>query len=117
MTNFYSFFKFLHDKKGKPIPFEIKLIYAPETISKKDLQVEGYLDLSNTKITTLPDNLQVGGNLILSNTKITTLPDNLKVEGVLDLSNTPLSKKYTEEQIRKMIEDKGGSVRKGSLKI
>jgi len=39
------------------------------------------LNLSNTKVTSLPDNLKVGGDLDLSNTKITSLPDNLKVGG------------------------------------
>jgi hypothetical protein len=52
----------------------------------------------------------VGGSLYLSNTEITSLPDGLKVGGGLSLRNTPLSEKYTEEEIRKMIEDKGGNV-------
>ena len=46
------------------------------------------LDLSNTSIETLPDNLVVGGWLDLSNTNIETLPDNLVVNGSLYLSNT-----------------------------
>jgi len=48
----------------------------------------GDLDLSNTKITSLPDNLKVGGSLYLSDIPITSLPDNLKVGGNLDLRNT-----------------------------
>ena len=87
--------------------------------------------LNRTSITTLPDNLtKVGGNLWLSGAKITSLPDNLKVNNILDLDwskitslpnnlevggsillrGTPLSQEYTEEEIRKMIEEKGGSV-------
>ena len=51
----------------------------------------GNLDLSNTKITALPDNLTVGGNLYLSGTGITALPDNLTVGGWLDLSGTGIT--------------------------
>ena len=46
-----------------------------------NLSVGGYLDLHNTNITSLPDNLSVGGSLYLSGTKITSLPDNLSVKG------------------------------------
>jgi type II secretory pathway pseudopilin PulG len=52
---------------------------------------KGDLDLSNTPITSLPDNLQVGGYLNLYKTPITSLPDNLKVGGYLDLDNTPIT--------------------------
>jgi hypothetical protein len=77
--NIYNFFKFLEDKEDRPIPFKIKLIHAPETLTPDDLKVGGYLDLTNlylanTKITSLPDDLQVGGNLYLRNTPITSLP-------------------------------------------
>ncbi len=51
----------------------------------------GSLYLSNTPITSLPDNLTVGGSLYLSNTPITSLPDNLTVGGWLYLSNTPIA--------------------------
>ena len=72
---------------------------------------QGDLDLFKTPITSLPNNLKVGRDLNLPNTKITSLPNNLKIGEELDVFNTPLAKKYTEEQIRKMIEDKGGYVR------
>ena len=59
--------------------------WAPDKIYKIDkdlnIEVEGYLDLTNTNITSLPDNLKVGRSLYLKNTKITSLPDNLKVKG------------------------------------
>ena len=51
----------------------------------------GYLDLSNTQITSLPDNLEVGGDLYLSDSKITSLPDNLEVGGGLYLRNTQIT--------------------------
>ena len=53
--------------------------------------MSGYLDLSGTKITALPDNLTVGGSLDLSGTKITALPDNLTVGGYLDLRGTQIT--------------------------
>jgi hypothetical protein len=62
--NIYNFFKFLEDKEGRPIPFKIKLIHAPETITPDDLIVEDDLDLENTPITSLPDGLKVGGLFI-----------------------------------------------------
>ena len=134
MTNIYNLFKFLEDKKGKPIPFKAKLIHAPETLTKEDLNVEGYLFLDNTPLSSLPDNFQVGGylylrdtkisslpdnltvgeSLVLRNTPISSLPDNLKVGGFLDLIGTPLADKYSEEQIKQMIKEKGGEV-KGSI--
>ena len=110
MTNIYNLFKFLEDKKGKKIPFKLKLIHAPETIEKEDLNVEGTLDLRDTEITSLPDNLTVGGSLDLSFTQISSIPKNLQVELRIYLKNTPLADKYSKEQIKKMIEEKGGYV-------
>ena len=68
----------------------------------------GNLDLSNTKITSLPDNLTVGGSLYLGNTPITSLPDNLTVGGNLYLSNTPI----TREQAKKVKKLKNGDFKK-----
>jgi hypothetical protein len=79
--NIYNFFKFLEDKEGRPIPFKIKLIYTPETLTPDELNVRGNLNLRNTPITSLPDGLQVRGYLHLANTKITSLPKGLKVGG------------------------------------
>ena len=67
---------------------------------------EGDLTLNNTPITSLPSDLKVGGSLYLGNTKITSLPSGLKVGGYLYLNNTPLSKKYSEEEIRQMVDIK-----------
>ena len=70
---------------------DLNLSNTPITSLPNNLKV-GSLDLSNTKITSLPDSLtKVGGNLYLNDTTITSLPDNLEVRGGLDLSNTPLT--------------------------
>ena len=75
-----------------------------------NLNVNGNLNLNHTLIKELPDNLNVPGWLSISNTKIETIPNNLNIGQYLYISNTPLSKKYTKEQIIKMIEENGGSV-------
>jgi len=113
MPNIYNLFKFLEKKRGTKTPLKSKLIYAPDEITDEDLDVKGDLNLVYTKITSLPDNLKVEGYLDLENTKITSLPDNLKVGGFLDLRKTPLAKKHTKKEIKKMIEDKGGYVKRG----
>jgi len=77
-----------------------------------NLQVGGDLFLENTPIRELSDNLQVGGGLFLHNTSIKELPNNLKVGRNLLLGNTPLSKKYSIGEIRSMIEEKGGYVKR-----
>jgi len=119
----YNIFKFLEDKRNKPIPLRVKLIHAPETLTKNDLFVEGNLNLQYTKIKSLPDNLHVNGVLHLGNTPISKLPRGLKVDYDLFIYNTlitslpedlkvgynfwvystPLSEKYTIEQIAEMV--------------
>jgi len=123
MTSIYNLFKFIEDKEGYRTPLKYKLLNDTSNITKDDLIVNGYLDLkdapitslpdnltvkkdldlSNTKLTSFPNNLTVKGDLYLSNIPITSLPDNLKVKGTLYLLDTPLYKKYTEDQIKQMI--------------
>ena len=85
---------------------------APITsLPDKLTKVGGGLNLENTPIASLPDNLEVGSWLNLERTEIASLPNNLKVGWNLSLYNTPLSGKHTKEEIRKMIEEKGGYVK------
>jgi len=58
---------------------------------KLNIFLGGSLYLSNTKITSLPDNLSVERSLDLENSQITSLPDNLSVGGYLDLANTKIT--------------------------
>jgi len=74
------------------------------------LEVGGALYLKGTPIQSLPPDLEVGGALYLSNTPIQSLPPGLKVRGNLVLRNTPISKKYTEEEIQKMVPGVKGSI-------
>jgi hypothetical protein len=135
-----QFFKFLEDKEGKPAPLRLKLL-DPQTWgkpTKEDLNVKGDLDLSETNIKELPQGLKVDKNLWLDGcTSLEKLPQGLKVGWLLDLTdctsleklpqglevgmglnltNTPIAQKYSKEEIRKMIERGGKSV-KGQIII
>ena len=75
-----------------------------------NLKVDKSLLFLHTKIKSLPDNLKVGEQLYLSFSKIDSIPNNLQVDGDISLYRTSLAKKYTAEEIKQMIEDKGGYV-------
>ena len=69
------------------------------------VRVGGNLDLYGCeKLQSLGELKYVGGLLGLHNTKIETLGNLEYVGGDLDIYNTTLSKKYTEEVIRDMVE-------------
>ena len=65
-------------------------VWHPLDNMPEGLMVEGYLDLRNTRITTLPKGLTVKGHLDLALTPIKTLPEGLSVSGDLYLNNTPI---------------------------
>ena len=69
--------------------------------------VGGNLDLYNTPIESLENLQSVGGNLVLNGTPIESLGNLQSVGGYLHSVNTSLSKKYTEEEIRQMVDVKG----------
>ena len=115
-------FEFLEEKENHNVPFLWKLINN-EPLIEEELNVEGSLNLNNSKITQLPKGLKVKGGLYLENTNIKSLPEDLRVEfslnlsytkieslpkglkvfGVLRIWNTPIAKKYGDEEIREMI--------------
>jgi hypothetical protein len=74
------------------------------------LEVKGALYLTNTSIQSLSPGLKVGGNLYLMYTPIQSLLPDLEVEGNLELEDTPISKKYTKEEIRKMVPGVKGDI-------
>jgi len=71
--------------------------------------VGGSLDLSGSNIKSLGNLTSVGGYLYLDNTKIESLGNLISVGGYLSLQGNPLSKKYTIDEIRSMVEV-GGKV-------
>jgi hypothetical protein len=107
--NIETVFDFIKDRRGYDYPIRYKFINGM-VLTDEDLNIDGDLDLSKTNITTLPNNIHVGGDLDLSFTKIKSLPNNLRVERDFFLLKTPLYEKYDEDDIRKMIEDKGGYI-------
>jgi hypothetical protein len=66
--------------------------------------VGGYLDLVKGKIESFGNLKSVGSWLDLEYSKIKDLGNLISVGGHLYLTDTPLSKKYSEEEIRSMVE-------------
>jgi hypothetical protein len=62
----------------------------------------------------LPDNLYVGTNLSIDNTNIANIPNNLYVGGGIYIYDTPISKNYSDRQIRDIVTSTGGQI-KGSI--
>ena len=107
MTDVLKLFQFIKDKEGYEIPLKQKLIYG-YPFTEEDLNVKDSLDLSYTKITSLPDGLKVGGNLNLTDcTSLKYLPDGLTVKGDLYLGGTQIAKRYNEKVIRKLCDIRG----------
>jgi hypothetical protein len=74
---------------------------GPEFESLGNLEYVGELSLRNTSVKSL-GNLTKAKDLLLTGTQIEDL-GNLKDVNYLYLGHTPISKKYTEEQIRQMV--------------
>ena len=83
-----KFLQFLEANEGKPVPLKTKLLNPNKfKITKEDLNVNSYLDLSYSNITSLPKGLDVGKYLnLIGCTSLTSLPDGLKVGGSLALN-------------------------------
>ena len=71
--------------------------------------IGGNLDLSHTDIESLGNLKSVGGNLYLRHISIESLGNLTSVGGNINLYDTPLSEKYTEEEIRQMV-NVGGEI-------
>jgi hypothetical protein len=108
--DWYELQKFLESKGNPPFSISGDLdLYGLPVESLGNLQsVGGYLDLRVTPIKSLGNLHSVGGWLSLENTPIVSLGNLTSVGGTLDLRDTPLSEKYTEEEIRQMV-NVGGS--------
>jgi hypothetical protein len=98
------------NKKGNP-PYSIGdnlNLYKSKIQSLGNLKsVGGDLDLRYTPIQSLGNLKSVGGYLDLQNSEIQSLGNLKSVGEYLDLRDTPISKKYSKEQIRQMINVKG----------
>jgi hypothetical protein len=77
--------------------------YDQPTLPNNLTKVRGDLSLRGSKITSLPDNLTVKSSINLNHSALSSVPKNLKVGSFLFLVNTPLNKKYTKEELEKML--------------
>jgi hypothetical protein len=78
-----------------------------------NLTIPGRLWISGGSIKSLPDNLTIGKDLYMSNLNFDKFPKNLKVQGDMEFIGSAIADNYdiySPNDIRKMIEDKGGSV-------
>jgi hypothetical protein len=71
--------------------------------------VDGYLDLYESNIESLGNLHSVGGDLNLYESNIESLGNLRSVGGYLYLRRTPLSRKYSEKEIREMV-NVGGNI-------
>ena len=94
-------FEFLEDNEGHNAPFLWKHINNIP-LTEKDLNVNGDLNLSDSKIKSLPEGLKVGGDLDLTYTDIKSLPKGLEVGGDLHLELTTMMK-YERYELLEMI--------------
>jgi hypothetical protein len=83
----------------------------------KYLYVNRTLALDGTNITELPDDLHVTDSLIIVGTSIKEIPNKLYVGLNLFIGKTPLAKKYTDEEIRKIVTSTGGEIRKQIIRL
>ena len=96
--NLDKVFNFIKEKKGYEIPSKYILFKKTINIVKK---LNNNIPLSDDEIN------YADGHFDLSETNITSLGNLTTVEGNLDLRETPISKKYTEQEIRQMVNVKG----------
>ena len=91
--------------KLKHVGSWLNLLYCKNLKSLGDLEyVGGYLDLRETNIKSLVNLEYVGGWLDIGDSNVESLGNLEYVGGFLSLGYTPLSKKYTIEEIRNMVE-------------
>ena len=101
------------NKRGNPkwkIMGDLGLYGNQDVIDLNNLvSIEGDLFLYGTPITSLGVLESVGGSMDLYGTSMRTLGNLQSVGGYLDLREAPISKKYTDEEIRQMV-NVGGDI-------
>jgi hypothetical protein len=122
-----SIFKFLENEENIRAPFLWKWLNN-EPLTEDDLHINGNLDLTFSKIESLPEGLNVSGdlnltfcenisslpeglivrfNLIVEDcSQLYSLPKGLKVGGTLYIGTSPLGE-YSEGELRNMVGDDG----------
>jgi hypothetical protein len=122
-----NIFDFLEEKGEHRTPFLWKWL-TNEPFTEDDLHINGDLDLTFSRIESLPEGLNISGdlnltfcenisslpkglivrrNLILEDcSQLYSLPKGLKVGGTLYIGTSPLGE-YSEGQLRNMVGDDG----------
>jgi hypothetical protein len=120
-------FEFLKENENNNAPFLWKWV-SNEPLTEDDLHINGDLDLTFSRIESLPEGLNISGdlnlsfcenisslpkglivrrNLILEDcSQLYSLPKGLKVGGTLYINTSPLGE-YSEGQLRNMVGDDG----------
>ncbi len=96
--------KFFHENRWEAWKILQKVL---EARGNPPYSIGGDLYLRGLAIKSLGDLTSVGGSLDLAYTSIKSLGNLTSVGGFLELRKTPLSKKYTEEEIRQMVNVSG----------
>ena len=96
-----SIFNFIEEKETHKTPFLWKWLNN-EPLTEDDLIINDDLDLSNRKITSLPEGLKVGRDLNIQYSFISSLPKGLKVYGDLNIDSSKLSR-FSDEELSEMI--------------
>jgi hypothetical protein len=91
-------FEFIEEKEGHNVPFLWKF-KNNIPLTEKDLNVNGDLNLSDSKIKSLPEGLKVGGDLYLDGSYVESLPKGLEVYGDLYIADTVLASKSNDDLI------------------
>jgi len=101
--------RFLESKGNPPYSIDgnLDLMFSKIKSLGNLISVGGDLYLHNTRIESLGNLTSVGGLLGLRGTPIKSFGNLTSVGGNLYLRNTPISEKYSEEEIRKMVDVKG----------
>ena len=105
-NNDWNFLQEYLKRKGNPkysIMGDLELYGTPIKSLGNLTSVGGDLYLGYTSIESLGNLTSVGGYLSLGNSSIESLGNLSSVGGDLDLRNTPISKKYSEKEIRNMV--------------
>ena len=84
---------------------DLSLVECPNIINlPQNLTVGGLLDLTGSvKVNALPKGLSVGKNVFASSTSIDSISPDIQVKGSLYVDYTPIAKRYTPDQLKKML--------------
>lgn len=74
----------------------------------RNLTATHYISLDDNPIRNLPDDLTTGW-ISIENTNISEIPKNLQIS-TLFAKNTPLTSRFSEEEIKRIVKEKGGRV-------